>query len=72
MDELRQEVIAFGEENAKLRLNLDVAINNAADLQEKMYEQQAAIQQMRRKSLQSRFAFCLSFLIQGYEMCLFQ
>ena len=32
VDELRQEVIAFGEENAKLRLDLDIAINSARDL----------------------------------------
>ena len=43
VDELRQEVIAFGEENAKLRLDLDIAINTTRDLQERLFEQQMAI-----------------------------
>ena len=50
VDELRQEVIAFGEENAKLRLDLDIAINSARDLHDRLFEQQMAIQHLQKQS----------------------
>uniref|UniRef100_A0A7M5WW18 Kinesin-like protein n=1 Tax=Clytia hemisphaerica TaxID=252671 RepID=A0A7M5WW18_9CNID len=49
VDELRQEVIAFGEENAKLRLDLDIAINTTRDFQERLFEQQMAIKHFQNK-----------------------
>lgn len=50
LDELRQEVIAFGEENAKLRLDLDITINTNNELRDRVFEQQIALQQMRSRS----------------------
>lgn len=48
MEELRQEMIVFGEENAKLRLELDIVTNKYNELQEKLYEQQIKIQEQGR------------------------
>lgn len=57
VEELRQEVIAFGEENARLRLGMDVAQNNESALTERIFEQQMIIQQLRRSRGSSRQAF---------------
>lgn len=57
VDELRQEVIAFGEENAKLRLDLDIAINLTRDLQELLIEQQIVIQNLETQRTNSNYRF---------------
>lgn len=48
MEELRKDMIVFGEENAKLRLELDIVTNKHNELQEKLYEQQIKIQEQGR------------------------
>jgi len=45
LEELRQDMIEFGEENAQLRLELDVAVNSKNELQEKLLEQHISLQQ---------------------------
>lgn len=71
VDELRQEVIAFGEENAKLRLNLDIANNSAKDLHDRLFEQQMAIQHLQKQSgilfMISLFLLSTGFYIRAYR-----
>ena len=61
MDELKQEIIAFGEENATLRLQLDVAVNNASEFKERIFEQQMLVQELKRKTENGMIIFSVNF-----------
>ena len=65
MEELRQEMIVFGEENAKLRLELDIVTNKYNELQEKLYEQQIKIQEQGRDYYD--FFYCNYHAVQFYQ-----